>query len=243
MSNPEIHQWVVSSCAYVWEWFSSGKFWVGVLIPTFLVIVFGLRKFTSNSVSVGLPFGLGSRTYDTTPADRIVAWKLYVQLSTRKAALPFDEENDVIGEVYDSLYKLFETTRELLIALPPREFQRENGVASLMLRVMNDGVRPHLTQWQFKYRKWWEEAVVATENRSKSPQEIQRQYPYYIALVADLKKTNTELSKFSDELLAIARRSKPRLARPEKIVPIPPNREHPLEDEKKLPTGNPFAKT
>jgi len=231
MSHPEIPKWLISTWAFIWGWLSSGKFWAGALVPVVLVIIFRLRRYTSNSVSVGLPFGLGSRTYDTTPADRIVAWKLYVQLSTRKAALPFDEGNDVIGEVYDSLYKLFETTRELLLALPPREFQRENGVASLMLRVMNDGVRPHLTHWQFKYRRWWEEAGVANENRGKSPQEIQRNYPHYDALVDDLKRTNTELSKFADELLAIARRSK-RKTRPQKIVPIPPSQEHPVEEGK-----------
>ena len=37
-----------------------------------------------------------------------------MELSTRKIAIPFDIENDVIDEVYDSWYNFFSTARELL---------------------------------------------------------------------------------------------------------------------------------
>lgn len=36
--------------------------------------------------------------------DQEVAYKLWVELSTRKIGLPFDQENDVITEVYNSWY-------------------------------------------------------------------------------------------------------------------------------------------
>lgn len=74
-------------------------------------------------------------------------------------------------------------TRELLLELPPHEFEREEGVAQLLLRVVNGGLRPHLTQWQAEYQSWWAEAVKTDGNRGKAPQEIQRQYPRYVALV------------------------------------------------------------
>ena len=45
----------------------------------------------ARSVSIGLPFGLGSATFELTRQDRVAAWKLHVQLVTRKAALPFDQ--------------------------------------------------------------------------------------------------------------------------------------------------------
>ena len=86
------------------------------------------RRGHSTSVSVGIPFGLGSVTYDTTPADRTVAWKLYVQLVTRKAALPFDPDADLVVEVFDSLFELFPISRTLLSALPPRHYERAGGV-------------------------------------------------------------------------------------------------------------------
>jgi hypothetical protein len=229
MSNPELPVWVTNTVAYLWSLLLSGKFWVGVLIPIAAIYILRLRRFQSYSVSVGLPFGLGSKTYDTTPTDRIVAWKLYVQLVTRKAALPFDEEHDLIKEVYDSLFTLFEVTRDLLLNLPPREFQREEGVASLMLRVLNDGVRPHLTRWQADFRRWWEAAVVSDENRGKTPQEIQRQYPRYTELIADLRNTNTELSKFADKLREISSGRRRKRLPKKKVIPLPPTPEHPSE--------------
>ena len=47
-----------------------------------------------------------------------IANRIYVELITRKAAIPFDENHDVISEVYDSWYTLFNTTREELKKLP-----------------------------------------------------------------------------------------------------------------------------
>jgi hypothetical protein len=117
-------------------------------------------------------------------------------------------------------------TRDLLLNLPPREFAREEGVASLLLRVQNDGLRPHLTHWQADFRRWWDRALSLEENKDRSPQEIQRDYRRYTELVNDLKRTNTELSKYADELLVIARAVK-RKPMAKKAIPAPPVPEHP----------------
>ena len=210
---------------------SSWQFWVGGIVFLLLAGLFRWRHYSSYSVNVGLPFNLGSRTYDTTPRDRIVAWKLYVQLATRKAAVPFDESYDLISDVYDSLFALFGITRDLLLELPPHEFEREDGMALLLLRVTNDGLRPHLTRWQSDFRRWWEAAVKATDNHGKSPQEVQRQYPRYTELVSDLQRTNTELSKLADELLTIARARKHKPTRPSKVVPSAPTLESVHEEQ------------
>lgn len=137
---------------------TSGKFWAGFLPPAavLLFVFWRLRRNPSHSVTVAIPFGLGSWSYDTTPVDRIVAWKMHVQLVTRKAALPFDTDHDLVCDVYDSLFALFGETRNLLLELPPREFERPSGVATLILKVQNDGIRPHLTRWQADFRRWWD---------------------------------------------------------------------------------------
>ena len=116
------------SMAHVWTllWSILKDWWqllAGAAISLLLVRIYRRRRYSSYCVSIGLPFNLGSRTYDTTPRDRIVAWKLYVQLATRKAALPFDEKHDLISDVYDSLFALFGVTRDLLLELPPHEFE------------------------------------------------------------------------------------------------------------------------
>ena len=191
----------------------------GALI-TFILVCH--RRFQTKSVSINLPFKLGSITFDTTQADRVVAWKSYIQLVTRKAALPFDEKNDVIEEVYASLYSMFDTTRDLLLNLPPKTFQRPDGIPALLLRVLNDGLRPHLTRWQSDFKAWIENARNKDEYMNMSPVELQQKYPRYSDLVEDLKLTNTELSRLADELCLIARGESPGKLDQPKIRPEPP---------------------
>jgi hypothetical protein len=232
MNYVAVSPWVTHFMAWLWPILKgSWQFLASVAVSLLVFVFFLRRRYASKSISVGLPFNLGSWTYDTTPSDRIVAWKLYVQLATRKAALPFDEKYDLISEVYDSLSLVFGVTRELLLELPPHEFEREAGVAPLLLRVINDGLRPHLTQWQSEFRRWWEDALKSPANQGKSPQEVQRQYLHYVELVSHLIQTNTELSKLSDELLTIARARKHKQIRPPKVSPLPPTAESVVEKQ------------
>ncbi|OWY65383.1 hypothetical protein B7486_42365 [cyanobacterium TDX16] len=183
-------------------------FWLGVAggaIGLLIITVLIRRKYRLNLVSVSLPFNLGTVEYELSSQDRVLAWKMYVQLKTRKAALLFDENHDVISEVYSSLYDIFPVARELLSNMPLAEVERSKGVADLILRVLNDAIRPHMTVWQASFRRWWEREVQSESNKGKSPCDIQRSYPQYSELVADLNRTNTELAKLADELLVIAR--------------------------------------
>src|SRR6266567_3070461 len=90
--------WVSDTLQFAKNLPTQRAFWVG-LFPSAVLFIYllRLRGYPSGPVSISLPFSLGNRTYDTTPRDRIAAWKLYVHLSTRKAALPFDEKHDVIA--------------------------------------------------------------------------------------------------------------------------------------------------
>lgn len=216
-------EWIVGSIM-------SGQFWLGVAVGALLLalghMILARQRYRVAQVSLNLPFGLGNVTYDATDQDRILAWKLYVQLKTRKAALLFDEVHDVVADVYDSLHELFPITRDLLTSIPLHEAERREGVADLILRVLNDGLRPHLTKWQASFRRWWEQAIELPENKGKNPQEIQRQYSDYDALVQGLKEMNSELSKYAEDLLAIVQASTWRakgVDREERVVPEPPH--------------------
>ncbi len=217
--------WLKAATAFLWTQLSSSAFWLGLGVPSLLLILFLRRRAQGASVSFGLPFGLGSVTFDLTPGDRILAWKLYVQLVTRKAALPFDRGHDTVSDVLDSLHELFRVARDLLSELPPKHFRKEGGVAVLVIRVLNDGLRPPLTKWQSDYRRWWLRALDEPANRDRSPLEVQRSYPMYDDLLKDLEFMNTELSKLADELSDIAA-GKPARAeqkvRPKPAAPAPP---------------------
>lgn len=134
-----------------------------------------------------------------------VAYQAWVELATRKAGVPFDDQHDVIAEVYASWYELFHRLRDLAKSIPAhrlRQCEDTRKLVEIMLRVLNEGLRPHLTQWQAKFRRWYEKAVEA--NSDKTPQEIQREYPEYVTLVADLKRVNTGIIEYAAWLREIA---------------------------------------
>ena len=178
---------------------------LSIVVSLLLCYFFRRKKYKISTVSLNLPFLLGNITYEATSQDRVVAWKMYTQLKTRKAALIFDEDNDVIADIYASLYELFPISRDLLMNLPLGEIERSNGIADLVFRVQNIGIRPHLTKWQADFHKWWGNAIKDEHNKNKRPQDIQKDYPQYKDLIADLKSMNLELDKYAEDLLRIAK--------------------------------------
>jgi len=219
--------------------FSALTFLDGILFALVLFLIGYLvmrhKTYRVISVTVNLPFKLGNITYEPTEEDRIVAWKLYTQLKTRKAALIFDEDHDVIADVYDSLYELFPISRDLLMNLPLYEIERKPSIADLVLRVQNDGLRPHLTKWQCDFRRWWDSALENPENKDSTPQDIQKKYPRYEELIEELKEMNVELNRYAEDLLNIAKTSakirRKEKAKIKKPKPLQPSEEPPKTKE------------
>jgi len=136
-----------------------------------------------------------------------IAHKIYIELVTRKAALPIDETHDVIVEIYDSWYTLFQTTREELKTLSGEMLcknEASNDLIRLLTDVLNKGLRPHLTEYQAKYRKWYDEALIAEGNKNLSPQQIQVKYAHYADLISSMKTVNKILIDYSEKLKEIA---------------------------------------
>lgn len=157
------------------------------------------KSITVDEVNLGI--GNSSVKLSYSKKDQEIAYKIWVELSTRKIGLHYDEENDVIKEVYDSWYKFFETTRELLKEIPANRIMYSGDLIELTEKVLNIGLRPHLTRWQAKYRKWYDEAL---KNNSASPQEIQKEYPEYSMLVEDLLETNERMIEYKKLMKEIA---------------------------------------
>ena len=70
----------------------------------------------------------------------------------------------------------------------------------LTIKILNEGLRPHLTRHQAKFRKWYDEALKDESNKGLSPQDIQRKYEKYEELVSDFKSVNEILINYKDEL-------------------------------------------
>lgn len=139
-----------------------------------------------------------------------IANRINLELTTRKAALKFEEESDVIVEIYDSWYKVFQIIREEIKTVPGHYLQKHDptdNLIGLTTNILNLGLRPHLTKYQAKFRKWFSMELKKEENKDKSPQDIQKKYSEYEALVKDLKNVNHILINYSDQLHQFIKRS------------------------------------
>ena len=135
-----------------------------------------------------------------------IAHRAWTEIVTRKAGQTFDEENDVIVEVYDSWYQLFGEFRSLLKSIPADRLRKDEDARTLsdaLLRAMNEVLRPHLTRHQARFRAWYTLALEKTPEAT--PQELQSRYPDFKALIEDLKSVNATFVQFADALEKIAR--------------------------------------
>ena len=161
------------------------------------------RKHAISVQEITLGIGNSSITVHYDNRDRAIAYKLWVELNTRKIGLEFDQENDVIVEVYDSWYEYFRVARELIKDLPIEKIECASELIELATKVLNQGLRPHLTKWQARYRKWYESSVKESDAKL-SPQDIQKQYPYYDELLSDLIETSKRMIAYKELMYQIA---------------------------------------
>lgn len=69
---------------------------------------------------------------------------------------------------------------------------------------MNEGIRPHLTKWQARFRKWYNIEMKKEENQKLSPQELQRRFPEHEQLVKEMLEVNKRLIGYREILKNIA---------------------------------------
>ena len=190
----------------------AGPLLIGVVVTGFVLILVHLHKkrkllsldIVEAEVSLG---GIGKIKIKPSNEDVRIAHKAWVELITRKVALPFDEEHDVIVEVYDSWYALFKEMRSLAKEIPAEKLRNSKDTCQLvhlLVDSLNQGLRPHLTRWQARFRRWYKTAIDAIQNDARSPQEIQKDYPHYAELVEDLKSVNKQAVEYANVIKRIA---------------------------------------
>lgn len=185
--------------------------WIAIIVGLILVCLLPMlwkyinKHLNKKSINVSqLDLGIGNSTIKLTynRKDQEVAYKLWVELSTRKIGIPFDEENDVIVEVYNSWYEFFKIARETIKEIPAERIPYSSELINLTELVLNEGLRPHLTKWQAKFRFWYNKELEISNG--VSPQEIQKNYPEIKQLVDDLKQTNIHMINYKNLMKDIA---------------------------------------
>lgn len=152
-------------------------------------------------------FGWGDQKIKFKPndLDRTVAYKIWVELSTRKIGLPIDLDNDVIDEIYGSWYEFFSVTRELVKDIPVGKVRRDSTqkIINLSIEVLNMGMRPHLTRWQARFRRWYAYQLTEDAKAAFHPQDIQRKFPEYDELVEDMLAINEKLMAYRHKMYTL----------------------------------------
>jgi hypothetical protein len=177
-----------------------------VLILLFLVYFFWLKnKFRYDLVKVDINLGnVGKAEFRPNKNDLQIAHKIWTELVTRKAAIPIDRDHDVIEEIYNSWYAMFDKVREFISDIPAdliRSNKSTKEIVRIATQTLNDGLRPHLTRWQARFRTWSESKK--DKMMEMTPQEFQQEYPEYNDLIEDLMRVNGQLIQYAQELKKI----------------------------------------
>jgi len=179
-----------------------------ILVAILLTRLVGVpRRFWKTFEINEAEFGLGDQKIKLSPniTDQQIAYKIWVELSTRKIGISIDTTNDVISEIYDSWFNFFSVTRELIKDVPVQKFRRKDTeqIVRLSIEVLNQGIRPHLTLWQARFRRWYENQLKLDANADIHPQDIQRRFPQFSDLERDLLEVNQRLINYRQKMYEI----------------------------------------
>jgi hypothetical protein len=161
---------------------------------------FSFRQFEIDQAEIGV--GNHKLSFRPNLTDKQVAYAIWVELSTRKIGLPIDFEDDVIAEIYDSWFEFFSVTRELIKGIPVNRVKRNStqAIIKLSIEVLNEGLRPHLTKWQARFRGWYDRELKKYDDGQAGeilyPQQVQEKFPQYAELKADMERVNAALMRY-----------------------------------------------
>ena len=160
----------------------------------------GFKSLTLDHAEIGI--GTGRVTLKPNYTDRQVAYQVWVEMSTRKIGLPIDLDDDVVAEIYDSWHSFFGVTRELIKSIPVSRVSDKSTkeVIRVSIDVLNEGLRPHLTKWQARFRSWYEDKLKATCDAHEEPQELQKKFPDFEELRCDMLSVNMQLIAYRDTM-------------------------------------------
>jgi 8-oxo-dGTP pyrophosphatase MutT (NUDIX family) len=158
---------------------------------------------------------------------RRAAWKLYVELVTRIAVQKLGDDEGLLREALNSLYKIFEITRQILAEAGPdvargpdpvtgwfsglgREFQYQVGLksqpeddlqpfAAVAIKVLNEGLRPFTAKWH-PLLKAYEHHRPATVNE----RDYERAWVCFTEMRQDLRYVQKEMVEYVKILARIA---------------------------------------
>jgi hypothetical protein len=164
-----------------------------------------LGQLTPTSAKVKL---LGQEvTLKVDEATRRAAWRLWVEYRSRITTESLGAEEGILREALNSLYSLFQTTRDALNEAGPSSARNTEkypalSLAECSLLILNEHLRPVLSRWHPLL-----EAHEATREKDASVAEHEKAWAHTKALRAELEALREPLDQWINELLRIAQPS------------------------------------
>jgi len=149
-------------------------------------------------VSVNLPFGIGGAEWEADVTERKAAWALYVELVTRITVESLQSDQGLLREALNSLYKMFEITRQILREAGPDVGISHNSVGGIAIAVLNQGLRPFLSKWHPLLQAW-----EAQRPPNTSPKEHENNWSNEPQLRQELRLLSEKLDEYVKALAQI----------------------------------------
>jgi hypothetical protein len=129
------------------------------------------RAYELRDVTVSIPH-LSELRFSVTRDSRLVAWRLFVETSSRVSTQPLTDGAGNLREAMSSLYGLFQATRDTLKeAVPARSVSEGPTVEQLAMAMLNLEMRPFLSRWHPQLGEW--EAEHAGRPEREWPADVQ----------------------------------------------------------------------
>lgn len=150
----------------VW-FFLQQSFWKWILVSALCGLVAGLLWPIGYSIIIRLrvedwrveQIEIQGIKFTSSGMQRRVAWRLFVEIATRIATQPVEEEAGDDGVALTSLYQLFQVTRKALTEMEPTPNAIGPTVETYAMDMLNRDLRPFLSKW---HPKWDQFAKTGT---------------------------------------------------------------------------------
>ena len=141
-----------------------------------------------------------SGTWEPNESEIMAAWELYVEMATRTPLGGYSPHEGSIREALTSLHSLFNTTRAILRQHGPSVARPKSGVEMsfgyFAISMLNLVLRPLLTKWHPRLRKWerqnpdldehvWSDRCDFWEDLNEAARQL-REYADLFAEVAEV---------------------------------------------------------
>ncbi len=160
------------------------------LAITVLITFFrpGFLGYKCKEIHLSIP-QFSEMTFIVDDLHRRVAWSLFVETITRISTQPLKPEEGFVREALNSLYSLFQITRDLLKSMEPSKDIDRNKMTVEMFAIsmLNDELRPFLAKWH----------PILTDFETRNPDKLDSEWDLNTECRKELEKVRSQTINYA----------------------------------------------